>query len=182
MICPCTLGPAEPDQGWCSGALVWDIQQGQSDGVALAGCRAVLVVDLPGDFVSGNATARLIIDERASAEQRRELEAIFTGKRGGAFGALTTLVTKWVPTEVVRTEIAKDNSSVTVGALGQLRLQPIRTEDGRQVTLNNAPIMTAFGVTQGGLARGDGSSWTDPQMRRWQSGGHGGISPFTLSA
>ena len=34
--CPCTLGPAEPDQGWCSGALTFAIQQGESDGVGLA--------------------------------------------------------------------------------------------------------------------------------------------------
>ncbi len=24
--CPCVLGPAEPDQGWCSGALTFVIQ------------------------------------------------------------------------------------------------------------------------------------------------------------
>ena len=111
MLCPCTLGPAEPDQGWCSGALLFDIQQGNSDGVNLGGSKVVFAVDLPGDFLGGNGTARLYIDEAASADQRRELEAIFTGKKGGAFDALNSLITKWLPMQVVRTEIASDNTS-----------------------------------------------------------------------
>jgi len=35
MICRCTMGPAEPDQGWCSAAILVDIQQGESEGVSL---------------------------------------------------------------------------------------------------------------------------------------------------
>lgn len=182
MVCPCTLGPAEPDQGWCSGALVFDIQQGNSDGVNLGGTKIVFAVDLPGDFLSGNGTARLYLDEAAGADQRRELEAIFTGKKGGAFDVLRGLITKWLPTQVVKTEVARDNSSVTVGTVGQLKLQPVKTEDGRQTKLQSAPVLVGFGVESTDLARGDGSQWSDPQMRRWQSGGTGGVSAFTLSA
>ena len=29
--CPCVLGPAEPDQGWCSGALTFSIEKGQAE-------------------------------------------------------------------------------------------------------------------------------------------------------
>ena len=59
MLCPCILGPAEPDQGWCGGALIFEIQQGQADGVNLDHTTAVLVVNLPGDFLGGNGTGRL---------------------------------------------------------------------------------------------------------------------------
>ena len=182
MLCPCTLGPAEPDQGWCSGALVFQIQQGNSDGVNLGGSKVVFAVDLPGDFLSGNGTARLYIDEAASTDQRRELEAIFTGKKGGAFDALNSLITKWLPMQVVKTELASDNTSAKVGTIGQLKLKSIKTEDGRQTTLQNAPVLVGFGVERSDLARGDGSQWSDPQMRRWQSGGHGAVSAFALSA
>ena len=34
---PCVLGPAEPDQGSCSGALTFSIGRGQSDGADLSG-------------------------------------------------------------------------------------------------------------------------------------------------
>jgi hypothetical protein len=77
MLCPCALGPAEPDQGWCAGALVFDIQRGQADGVSLDRTTVVLVVNMPGDFLGGNGTARLYVDEAASAAQRQELELTF---------------------------------------------------------------------------------------------------------
>src|SRR5215472_5446111 len=66
-LCPCYLGPAEPDQGWCSGALTFSIRNGQSEGVDLSGRAVVWLIDLPKDFVSGNGTARLYIDDAASA-------------------------------------------------------------------------------------------------------------------
>jgi Protein of unknown function (DUF1326) len=34
LMCPCWLGPTPvPDQGWCSGAILYDIEQGQIDGI-----------------------------------------------------------------------------------------------------------------------------------------------------
>jgi len=45
MLCPCWLGPAKPDQGWCSGALVFNVERGNSDGVDLGGTTAVFLAD-----------------------------------------------------------------------------------------------------------------------------------------
>ena|GEM_PF-6253281 len=70
------------DQGWCSGALTFAIQQGQSDGVNLGGRTVVWLVDLPKDFVGGNGTVRIYVDDGADASQMQELEAIFTGRKG----------------------------------------------------------------------------------------------------
>jgi hypothetical protein len=182
MICGCTLGPAKPTQGWCSGGFLFDIEQGNSDGVDLGGTRAAFIVDLPGDFAGGNATARLYLDEGASSEQRRELEAIFTGKRGGSWAALSALVTKWLPTQTTRIEIeAGDNPTARVGDVGQVRLQRVTTATGRQATLTNPPALEGF-LESVDLARSDGSRWADPEMRRWEAGGHGGVSAFSLSA
>jgi hypothetical protein len=58
MLCPCLFGPAEPDQGWCSGQLTFDIQDGGLDGIELRGRKVILVFDLPGDFVTGNNLPR----------------------------------------------------------------------------------------------------------------------------
>jgi hypothetical protein len=180
LVCPCVFGPAKPTQGWCSGALVFHVQQGNSDGVNLSGTKVIIAVDLPGDFLGGNGTARLYID--GGADQSRALEAIFTGKKGGPFEMLSGLITKWLPTQAVKADIAADNSGVKVGSVGELKLQPVKTEDGRQTTLHCAPILAGFGIETSNLARGDGSQWSDPQMRRWTSGGTGTISAFTLSA
>ena len=178
--CPCVLGPAEPDQGWCSGALTFAIQQGESDGVKLAGRRVVWLVDLPKDFASGNGTVRIYIDDGADAQQRRELEAIFTGKKGGPGGVLGTLVAKWLPTQTAKITIDEGNNpSVTVGTVGEVKLQRINDEAGHTAKLLYAPVLGAIQVESADLARGDGSHFADPDMRRWQSGGHGSISPFS---
>jgi hypothetical protein len=83
LLCPCIFGPADPDRGWCAVAICFDIRQGLADGIDLGGRRVVWVANLPGDFASGNGTARLYLDEGASADQRRALEEIFQGTRGG---------------------------------------------------------------------------------------------------
>src|SRR5687767_10890733 len=85
MACRCNFGPAEPDQGWCSGVIAMDIGSGRSDDVDLAGTKAVLHAELPGDFLGGIDRAVLYLDEASSQEQRDELEAIFQGRRGGVW-------------------------------------------------------------------------------------------------
>jgi len=180
--CPCVLGPAEPDQGWCSGALTFLIQQGDSDGVDLRGRKVVWLIDLPKDFASGSGTVRIYIDDGADARQKQELEAIFTGKKGGPGAVLGSLVTKWLPTETAAIVIdAGDNPSVTVGAVGNVTLQRIKNEGGRATQLLNAPVLGAIQVDTADLARSEGSRFADPLMRRWDAGGHGSLSPFSWS-
>src|SRR6266540_2180009 len=101
MLCPCWLGPeGQPDQGWCGGAFIFDIREGSSDGVELAGCKVAAAFEWPGNFWAGNGTARLYIDEATSAEQRRELEAIFGGQKGGPLAdVLPAVVTNVLPTQ-----------------------------------------------------------------------------------
>jgi hypothetical protein len=183
MLCPCIFGPADPDQGWCAAALCFDIRQGNADGVNLSGRRVVWVVNLPGDFASGNGTARLYLDEGGSADQRRELETIFQGKRGGPWGAVSGLITEWLPTQNTTIEIQSgDTLSFSVGNVGQVKLEPIKTHEGRQTMVGDAPVWVGLGFKNENLARGDRSYWFDPEMRRWVSGGHGARLTFTWSA
>jgi len=183
MICPCIFGPAKPDQGWCAGALIFDIQQGNSDGVNLSGTRTALAFDLPGDFFGGNGTGRLYISDSASADQRRELEAVFSGQKGGAFAALGGVLSKVLPTQTANIDVSLGESpTAKIGSIGQLTLQRVKSQDGKQTTVVNAPLNASFGMETSNLARGDGSSWSDPELRNWQSGGTGSISRFSLSA
>ena len=178
--CPCVPGPAEPDQGWCSAALTFVIQQGESDGVSLQGRKVLWLIDLPKDFASGNGTVRIYIDDAADARQRQELEAVFTGKKGGPGEVLGSLVTRWLPTQTATISVdAGDNPSVTVGAVGHVKLQRIKDAGGRTTKLLNAPVLGAIQVDTADLARSEGSLFADPQMRRWESGGHGSVSPFS---
>src|SRR5437763_1758559 len=58
QICPCILGPAKPDQEWCSGVFGMEIAEG-SGGVNLSGAKIVMHFELPGDFISGIDKAKL---------------------------------------------------------------------------------------------------------------------------
>ena len=70
-------------------------------------------------------------------------------------------------------------SSVTVGAVGQVTAKRISDDKGRFAKLVNAPVLGAIQVETLDLARGDGTRFADPDMRRWESGGHAGLSPFS---
>jgi hypothetical protein len=185
MWCPCWLGPAEPDQGWCSGSLIFEVHEGAADDIGLDGLKVVAVVDFPVDFFTGNGTARLFIDENANADQRRELEAIFSGRKGGPLeAAWGATVTQWLPTQVANIEIQDgDAPSITVGNVAQVTYQsPIRDAGGRATVIEAAAAATAFGLETLSLARSDGSRWSAPEMRQWESGGSGTIGAFDWNA
>ena len=84
MWCPCWLGPEiEPDQGWCAHTFGYEIQQGSSDGVELGGTTVAFTGEWPANFFLGGGRARLYICDTATDEQRRELKAIFSGRKSG---------------------------------------------------------------------------------------------------
>jgi len=183
MLCPCWLGPeGEPDQGWCGGVFAFDIREGESDGVSLGGSKVAFTAEWPGNFFGGNGTARAYIDEGASAEQRRELEAIFSGRKGGHLeGLFAAVMTKWLPAQVAKIEIRWGESpSLTVGSVGQARLQPIKDMAGRPTKVQGAAAQAAFQIESMDLASSKGSRWSDPDMRAWE-GDSGTLHAFNWS-
>jgi hypothetical protein len=159
------------------------MQEGACDGVNLGGCKVVWRIDLLGDFVGGNGTARLYIDEAATTDQCRELEAIFTGKKGGPWAVVSTLVTTWLPTQIVQITFGgADNPTVTVGNVGHVTLQRIRDAAGHPTQVLNAPALGAFQIDSVDLAYSNGTQLSDPDMRQWQGGGSGSTGAFRWSA
>lgn len=180
MFCPCWLGPeGEPDQGWCSSVLACEVQQGDSDGVDLGGTKAVLALDWPGNFFAGGGTGRLYVDEAASPDQRRELEAILTGRKGGLLEALWgAVLDDWRPSQVSRIDLAwGDSPSATVGSVGQATLAPLQDQAGRATKIEGAAAQAAFQIESMTLASSRGSNWSDPEMRAWQ-GDSGSLFAF----
>lgn len=184
MLCPCWFGPdGDPDQGWCAGAFAFDIQEGNSDGVNLGGSKVAFTAEWPGNFFGGNGTARLYIDERATADQRRELEAIFSGKKGGHLeGLFGAVITKWLPAQATKVEIQwGDNPSLSVGGAGQGRWQPVKDPSGRPTKVQGAAGQAGFQIESMDLASSKGSRWSDPDMRSWE-GDSGTLHTFDWSA
>lgn len=180
LACPCVLGPAEPDQGWCSGALTFSIESGQSGDVDLSGCTVCWLIDLPGDFVGGDGTVRLYIDESADEKQQNELEAIFSGKRGGAGAVLDSLVSSYLPTKIAPIAIAGgDNPTISVGGVGNVKMEPVKDGEGRTASVHNTPILGLINIAKTDLVRSEGTAFADPEMRDWESWGAGSVSPFS---
>jgi hypothetical protein len=74
VVCPClvsTSAPltARPSQGVCDVALVFHIDKGSYDDVALDGLNVAVIVHTPGPMADGNWTLAAYIDERANDSQ-----------------------------------------------------------------------------------------------------------------
>lgn len=184
QLCPCWLGPkGKPNHGWCGGAFGFDIEEGSSDGVDLAGCKVALAAEWPGNFFGGKGIARLYIDEGASSEQRPQLEAIFAGKKGGhletTWGAV---IEKWLPTQFTNVEIQWNaNPSLRVGEVGQATLEPVKGPSGEPTQLRGAAAQAALGFESMDLANSAGSRWSDPDLRSWE-GDDGNLTAFDWAA
>ena len=183
MFCPCWFTVQElmiMDQGWCASAIVFRAREGQSGDVALNGRTVVLAVDFPGPTLfDGNATARLYIDDGASADQRRELEAICSGQKGGPMAVVGGLVSKWLPARSAKIDVSDkgDTISVTVGDAGRVESRLLRDPQGQGFTLRGGGFVSGLGLEQADLAP-SGSRWTDPDLRRFdtKSGARGEFS------
>jgi hypothetical protein len=170
MFCPCWLGPGgDPDEGWCGGAFGFEVEQGSSDGVDLSGTKLALTALWPGNFFAGDGQARLYIDESASDDQRRELDAIFTGKKGGHLEGLWAAVIKeWLPTQISKVAISwADTTSLVVDGIGQATLQPISDGAGHATTVTGAAAQAGLQIESMNLASSKGSTWADPDLREW---------------
>jgi hypothetical protein len=96
-ICPCRRIDGVPGGrstfGECLGVLSWVIEHGHADGVALDGLAVALATRYHDDEPGSPWSFVVYVDERANAEQRAALEAIYTGALGG--DALTHFPWAW---------------------------------------------------------------------------------------
>ena len=183
MFCPCWFAVQElmiMDQGWCGGAIAFRTRSGDSNGITLGGRTIVFAVDFPGPTMfDGNATARLYVDDAASADQRRELEAICSGQKGGVMAAIAPLVAKWLPARSAKIDVADngDAITVTVGDAGRVESRRLRDPQGHGFTLQGGGFVSGFGMEKVDLAS-SGSHWTDPDLRQFttKSGARGAFS------
>jgi hypothetical protein len=181
-MCPCLLGPAKPDQGWCSGVFGIQITDGRSGDLDLSGVKMMLHFELPGDFISGIDKAKLYYDTSVSDQQRTELDAIFHGEKGGLWAGMREAIKEWLPSQVAAMQVTDgDAPGLTVEGVGQVTLQPIKAEDGNPAQIWNAPVMGAFGISSEDLAFAQGTSFSDPDLRSWESLGQGGTAKAAWS-
>ena len=151
MFCPCWFTVQElmiMDRGWCASAIAFRTRDGNSDGVPLGGRTVVFAVDFPGPTLfDGNGTARLYIDESASADQRRELEAICSGRKGARWPPLLRSSRSGCRPEARRLmspTTARRSRSRSCDA-GRLESRRLRDPQGQGFTLRGGGFVSGLG-------------------------------------
>jgi hypothetical protein len=138
FVCPCILTrmTATPTKGPCTFAMVLQIEHGSFGNTVLDGIPFVVLGFTPGPMAEGNWSVGLIVDERASAEQRDAITAIASGSAGGPMAPLSGLIGTFLGVE--RSPIAIESSALRwtatadglldMGAEGVLGIDPTTTE------------------------------------------------------
>ena len=187
MLCPCWYGIKElmiMDQGWCASIWLFRVQEGSADGVSLDGRILSMWDYFPGPtLLDGNGIARLYIDDAASVEQHRELEAIFQGKKAGPPQIIGGLIATWLPTQTAKIEVREENGTLTatVGSFGQVKSQRLTNQAGQPMMMQNAGLTTAlqFDNQAAQLAPGTGTRWSDPNLPHHFELKSGAVATFT---
>ncbi len=101
FVCPCLPAQmaAMPTKGSCTFAMAFQIGHGHYGNVSLDGLGFIVLGLTPEAMGKGNWSVGVIVDERASGEQREAIGAIASGAAGGPMSALGPLVGKMLGIE-----------------------------------------------------------------------------------
>ena len=138
FVCPCILGQmaVRPSKGSCTFAMALQIERGSYGAVSLDGLGFVVLGFTPEAMGKGNWSVGLVIDERASAEQRDAITGIASGSVGGPMSVLSGLIGKFLgvesaPIRFDRSGVkwsVKASNLVDMAAEGAMGINPNATE------------------------------------------------------
>ena len=124
----------------CRGFWAIRFEAGRAGEVDLAGIDAVVVYEAPQVMVDGGWKQVIIVSDRAEAGQRRAIEEIISGVRGGPWEVLSRFVSDALPTRTgpVTIEDAPGRKSVTITGILEGAVQAIRGRNRAEpVTFEN---------------------------------------------
>ena len=118
FVCPCILGQmmAKPSKGWCIFAMAMQIERGSFGNVPLDNLGFIVLGHTPEEMGKGNWSVGVIVDERASAEQRDAITAIVSGSAGGPMAMASGLVGKFLGVEPASIRFDRKGHTFSVGA------------------------------------------------------------------
>lgn len=126
-VCPCVVQQmtVEPSKGTCTFAMGFQIEKGTFGSTSLNGIGFIVLGFTPGPMIQGNWSVGLVIDDRATTEQRDAITAIASGSAGGPMAPLSGLIGKFVGVESapVRFDSTGTKWSVTAGKLVDMAAQ-----------------------------------------------------------
>jgi len=185
-VCPCpTSGlAARPTKGFCDVGLVFRIDRGLHGNTGLDGLCFAVLAHTPGPMGQGNWTVGVIVDERASAEQRAALTAIASGQGGGPMAALGPLIGRFggVEAKPVKFEMSGMRRSVSIPGVLDLAVEGIAgANKGEPIYFENVghPVATKLALARASRSHlhAFGIDWDDTSGRN-----NGHFAPFAWSA
>ncbi len=126
--CPCNFN-GYPTYGNCEALVGYRIRRGHFTGTKLDGVTFVLAAWWPKAIHEGNGIARFYVDQAASADQVRAIEAIGSGKHGGGvFEIFARTYREVYPIRQAKIDFTFDghHSSFKVDGVGEVHSEPIR--------------------------------------------------------
>jgi hypothetical protein len=138
FVCPCIPGQlaVRPTKGSCTFAMAFQIERGTYGTVPLDGLGFIVLGFTPETMGKGNWSVGLVIDDRASAEQRDAVTAIASGAAGGPMAALSGLIGTFLGVEAAPIRFDRDGARwsvtasnlVTMAASPAMGINPAATE------------------------------------------------------
>ena len=118
FVCPCILGQmaVRPSKGSCTFAMAMQVERGSFGSVRLEGTTFIVLGFTPEEMGKGNWSVGLVIDERATAEQRDAITAIASGAAGGPMAPLSGLIGNFLGAESAAIRIDRSGLKFTVNA------------------------------------------------------------------
>ena len=183
-VCPCTWsnmvrGATNDD---CRVALLFEVEQGDVEGVDVAGTSCVIIMQTPKQMLEGGFKVGLIIDDGASDAQAEALGNVFGGQAGGPVAGLAPLIGEFLGVERLPISVEHDGSNhhITVGDALDVELAMVQTETGDPVSLTNIVIHPAGPTLDVAVAERVSNS---PFGIDWSGEGLSGFSnPFSWAA
>ncbi len=118
VVCACTASLAlDATRDRCKVTLVFNVRDGDVDGIDVSGLTVAAVADSPKVMREGNWRLGVLIDATGSDEQAAKLEAVFSGALGGPMEAPGALVGEHLGFERAPIEVREDGlrHSVRIG-------------------------------------------------------------------
>jgi hypothetical protein len=146
VLCPCWIGE-DPDLGDCRTFLSFHIDSGRIRGTDVSDLSVVIVAYVPGNILAGNWDAVVLIDERATPEQRDSLLAAFGGQLGGPIADWAQLIgtVKGVEYVPISHEVEGGVGRLLIGGVLESEMEPFRGANGAVTTLRDSVFSTVPG-------------------------------------
>jgi hypothetical protein len=128
--CPCQFD-ALPTYGSCEALVAYEIEHGHFGTTPLADVRFAQIFHWDGAVHEGNGWRRLVVDERATPDQRAAIKALTDGTQGHpVFEIFSAMAPNALEPVVAPIELAYDQEKrqarIRIPEIAESRIEPIR--------------------------------------------------------